>query len=741
MNVLRALRYSACLLVGIIAATAQEPVLDDDANPESGDVIDVRPLNPDSSSVLDLRTGTIVATNGVQVIFQDATLAAQYIRLDQEFGEALAEGNVSLQRGGTTWTGERLFYNFRTGAMRAEDFKLGNPPVFLAGQRALTLEPEGTNRVYSLTNAFVTTDDLAVPGYRIRARTVTVREDKRIVARDATLYLGDTPVFYYPYYTRRLGDHPVRWVMTPGFRSIYGAYLRAAYQFDLGTNSLASINLDPYSRRGLGVGPDIRYDLDPIGQGNLSGYWIADQNPENDPITGEPVDPQRYRVSFDHTVALREDLTAKAVIRKQSDLWIVRDFFENEYRRNPLPGSFFEVQQAWPNFTLNTLARVQVNDFFETVERLPDVKLSAHRQQLGQSPIFYEGENSAGWFRQRFADPGTTNDYSAFRADTFHQLLLPKTFFGWLNVTPRVGGRFTYYGDADSDGWESLDAETRGVVNTGAEVSFKAHRLWKDAENKFWDVSGLRHILEPSVNYAFTPEPNAVPLELPQFDTEIPSLRPLPVQFPDYNSIDSIDSQNTLRLGVRNKLQTKRDGQVEDLLDWAVITDWRLDPRRDQQTFSDVYSEADFKPRRWLTLNSEMRVNPNDALLRESQTSAIFKPGRDWSLGVSHRYTRDDVDLGQGGNLIGTRLYLRFTENWGFRTSHYYEIRDAVLQEQYYTVYRDLRSLTAALTLRFREDIIGGNDDFTIAISISLKAFPRFKSGQDAERPELLIGG
>ena len=104
MNVLRALRYSAFLLVGIVAATAQEPAVDD-ATPASRDVIDVRPLNPDSSSVLDLRTGTIVATNGVQVIFQDATLAAQYIRLDQELGEALAEGKVSLQRAGTTWTG------------------------------------------------------------------------------------------------------------------------------------------------------------------------------------------------------------------------------------------------------------------------------------------------------------------------------------------------------------------------------------------------------------------------------------------------------------------------------------------------------------------------------------------------------------------------------------------------------------------------------------------------------------
>jgi hypothetical protein len=72
--------------------------------------------------------------------------------------------------------------------------------------------------------------------------------------------------------------------------------------------------------------------------------------------------------------------------------------------------------------------------------------------------------------------------------------------------------------------------------------------------------------------------------------------------------------------------------------------------------------------------------------------------------------------------------------------SHYYEIEEGLLQEQYYTIYRDLRSLTAALTLRFRESI-EEPDDFTIAVSISIKAFPRFRTGQDAVRPSLLIGG
>lgn len=723
-------------------AKAPVPASEPTASPaEDPEALEITALHPDSRFDYDFETGTATLTNGVQVTYQGSILSARKIRIDEATGEAEAEGGVNLSRGGQIWIGESLRYNFRSGAMQAEAFKLGMPPAFLGGERAVTLEPVGTNRVLRLDRAFVTTDDLAEPGYRIQARSMTLKGDRRVVARDAVLYLGNTPVFWFPYYTRQLGYHRYRWLATPGYRSLYGAYARASLEIDLTPQVTASLHADPFSRRGVGLGPSIQYDLEDVGQGQAGGYWIADSRPGTDPTTGQPIDPQRERITFDHRITLRPGLTATAVLRQQSDSTVIRDFFEEEYRRNPLPGSHLEVQQAWPDFTLNLLTRPQVNDFFETTERLPDLKLSAHRQRLGSSPLFYEGENSVGWFQHRFAEGSLTNDFSAVRADSLHQVLLPGTYLGWLNVTPRVGGRATYYGETHGDGWENLGSRTRAVFNTGAEVSLKAHRLWQNASNRFWDVDGVRHIIEPSFNYVYTPEPDARPLELPQFDTELPSLRPLPLNYPDFNSIDSVDSQNTVRLGVRNKIQTKRAGRVEDLLDWAVITDCRLDPREGQQTFSDVYSEADFKPRRWLTFNSEMRFDPSAGLLRESQTSAILKPNTDWSIGVTHRYTRDDLVLGRGGNLLGTRLYLRFSENWGFRATHFYEVRDQILQEQYYTVYRDLRSFTGALTLRWRESLNRQDDDFTVAFSISLKAFPRFKRGQDAERPELLIGG
>ena len=698
----------------------------------------IEALSPTSTSEFEhnIETGWSVGTNGVIVKYESAVLTANRIAVNHKTGEAIAEGHVNLQRGGQLWRGERLQYNFVTEAMQAEVFKAALPPLYALGQ-GLSANP--SNQTYSATGVFFTTDDAANPAYRIRAKSLTIVPGKSVEAEQATLYLGRVPVMYFPYYHRSLERHPNSFVFTPGFRSLYGPFLLGSYRWVWSTNLSGALNLDYRQKRGVGVGPDFDYDLGIIGQGALSGYYLRDETPGLDP-DGRSIRKDRSRINFSHQANIRSNLTAKVVIGDQSDAQIIRDFFETDYRENPQPKSFLEVNQLWPNFSLNVLAQAQLNDFYQTVERLPDVKLSGWRQQLGVSPFYYEGENSVGYFRLRPAEGSATNEFAAMRADSFHQVLLPQTFFGWLNVTPRVGGRFTHYGETDVRG-STLEEQNRGVFNTGAEVSFKASRTWGGVRSRFWEVNELRHIIEPSVNYAFVPSPSVAPRELPQFDTEIPSLRLLPIDFPDYNAIDSIDSQNVLRLGLRNKFQTKRTDGIENLVNWALFTDWRLDPRADQGTFSDAYSDVDFKPRSWLTLSSEIRYDVEDGAVQMANHTATIAPNSVWSIALGHRYFREDPSFGplSGNNLIHSSLYYRLNENWAARMTHHFEARDGVLEEQYYTVYRDFRSWTSALTLRVR-DHRAGPTDVTVAVMFSLKAFPRFGLGHDRDKHSLLLG-
>jgi hypothetical protein len=282
------------------------------------------------------------------------------------------------------------------------------------------------------------------------------------------------------------------------------------------------------------------------------------------------------------------------------------------------------------------------------------------------------------------------------------------------------------------------------VFNTGAEVSLKASRLWSGATNSLLALDGLRHLVEPSVNYVYVPSPNHRPPELPQFDYELQSLRLLPIEYTDYNSIDSIDSQNVVRFGLRNKLQTKREGRLENLLNWDLYTDWRLNPRSGQDTFSDAFSDLILRPRSWLTLESQLRYDINNRRWRMSVHNLTWQPSDRWSWAIGHWYVRDDLfvsptDASEDERLIRGALFFKLNENWAFRTAHYFDLQDGRMQEQDYTVYRDLRSWTAGLTFRLRDNR-DGPDDHTVAFTFSVKARPRFGVGSDSVRPSQLLG-
>lgn len=686
-------------------------------------------------SVVDyVESGKAWATNGVLIEYGDATLTAKRMRLDQESGEVIAEGDVYLQRGKQVWTGDWVVYNFKTRQLETGRFRTGVAPLFAGGEN---LYFDQTNQTYVATNSFVTTDNVEEPVYRVRTKELRVVPGEYFEAKGATLFLGKVPVFYFPYYYRRLDRNANHFNFSPGYRTLYGAYLLGEYNWFYGENLSGTVHFDYRTKRGFAGGPDFGYDAGVLGKGELETYYARDEDPTEGNVS-RPLDQDRYRIRFAHRAVIHTNLTAKVLVNKQSDEFVVRDFFESEFRQNIQPRSYLEIQQLWPNFTLDALVQPQLNDFFDRVEHLPDVQLNALRQKLGVSPFYYEGENSVGWYRRQFAFDNPPS-YSAFRGDSYHQLLLPQTLFGWLNVTPRVGGRLTHYGNVDATGTET-NAQTRGVFNTGAEISFKAWKVWEAARNEFFDINGIRHIVEPSLNYSFVPEPNRRPNELPQFDYLLPSYRLLPLEFPDFNAIDAVDSQNTIRWGLRNKWQTKRDGTIDTLAHWALYMDWRLDPRENQSTYSDLYSDLDLKPWSWLTLNSQIRYDVGEGMLEQSFHQAIFSPGDRWNWGVGHWFLEDGLEFGEGNNLITSRLYYKLNENYAFRALHFFEAQDGRLEEQQYTVYRDLRSWTMGVTFMHRESR-EGPDDFSVGVVFSLKAYPRFEVGEDRAKPSLLLGG
>src|SRR5262245_57084851 len=214
----------------------------------------IESLTGQSEVVIDYRNNIGWGTNGVVVRYTNAVLTARQAMVNLASGEVEAQGEVLLQRGSEIWRGQRLLYNFKTRELQAENFRTGKVPFFAKGGG---LTANTTNATYVLRQALVTTDDVYDPAYEIRARSIKIREGKSIEARNATLFIGNVPVMFFPYYNRSLERHPNNWVLTPGYRSLYGPYLLSTYNWILSTNLYGALNLDYRQKRGFGAGPDV----------------------------------------------------------------------------------------------------------------------------------------------------------------------------------------------------------------------------------------------------------------------------------------------------------------------------------------------------------------------------------------------------------------------------------------------------------------------------------------------------
>ncbi len=695
---------------------------------------------------------TVIGTNGVFVKYGPTVLTADTASLNQQSGDVVADGHVRIETGDQLWVGEHITYNFKTHQMQSEEFRTGKAPVFMQGRE---LEGDTTNQTYDARHAFVTTDDIADPTFRVRASHIRIVPGKYVEMWNAVLFVGDVPAFYFPYYRRNIGPHANNWNFTGGFRSGYGPYILNTYTWWLNDAVDGKFHVDYREERGPGVGPDLNLHLGQWGDATLKYYYTHDHN-QYYGTNGLPdygaISENRQRVYFGWQATPSTNLNLKALVNYQTDPLVEHDFFSGDYGQNPQPNTFVEANKYSENWSLDVLATPELNNFFDQVERLPDVKLTGLRQQILNTPFYYDSESSAGYYKTFFAETNGVTPfpaYSAARADTYHQITLPWTFFNWLNITPRVGGRYTYYSAETGPGGTNSVAN-RTVFNTGVSASFKVSQLWIGATNSFLQVDGLRHIIEPSANYVYVPNPSVPPSQLPQFDYALPSLLLLPVEFPDYNNIDSVDSENVIRLGLRNTLQTKRDGKLDNLLNWNLTIDWRLNPSGNavnldepfspQQTFSDLYSDLAFKPRSWIVLDSKIREDVENGDVNFAFDQLTFEPDERWSWGIGYWYLRNNFDgFTQGANSITSTTYYRFDDNWGFRMMHYFDAADGRLQEQIYTVYRDMRSWTAALSLRVIDNNTGPTD-FTVAVTFSLKAMPSQHLGQDTADPNNLLG-
>jgi lipopolysaccharide assembly outer membrane protein LptD (OstA) len=624
----------------------------------------------DSDEVEILDYGKKLRFTGNVIITTDtAEFACDEAVLDLENNTVRALGNVTMTReDGVFWADEATF------DIESETGELTNcrgsfvPWLFVAP----LLKRTGTT-TGEIEDGYLTTCNLDRPHYRIAARRMEITDGEKIVARDATAYLGSAPILRVPRYTHSFGDDKMPFNFSAGNDRRIGYYLRTEYDFDVTERFSGTAHADIYSDEGFGTGLD--GTLIPLegGEETFQTY-----------ITTE----EEGRAEVYYSQEMPRDWRGLLQLEQWSNEDFLEEFYYNEFKRRTEPETFLNLTRTRPHNIISATLRKRTNDFVEETERLPEVNVSFLERQIGPTPFYFSLENSAGYLEDKPGGESSARNYTGGRISYAGRPT------NWLSVVPfaELGG--TYYAKGENRNDEDL-YRTSSV--TGVTLGSRLHRVYDSPVGNF---SAFKHIVVPTLTYAYRPDPDESNAEIHQYDAIDNVLGRSRIGFQLDNVLLSKTHDGKQRQLARLTLYSGTDltNEQRENIDWATTFQFNPSDRLGFGFDADVHNaEEDFK-----RFHGRIRF-------RERENG-----GREVRLGFGYSETEEGVFNEDLSYYFGTDL----GEKWRVSLEHRYDFHDDDLEYQEYRIWRDLHCFEGAISYRVRERSEG------VHILIGLKAFP-----------------
>lgn len=567
----------------------------------------------------------------------EAVVAIEAYKTDS-LGNQLIDIEVTLQNGMVR--ADRISGNLGSGVLEMSNIRVRYNSFICKAEHAVR-KPSGE---LSVTNAELTTCEYFDEGnghYSIFLKTGNFYPyvsdefgfagkqsdfgDHSVWGWNALLKVYGIPLFWVPFFYKPKDESPGLFGMQFGTSSDFGFTINTYKRFHLTDYPFSTVKLfaDFYSKRGFGYGAEAEVSTEES-KTFIKGYSIYDQKPyESSDVEKERLEIPHYRYGLElsNVTHITPRLDFRGRFSLSSDYYFRKDFDSPAYDANPEPSTFGALEYQFDRITTSLYTTARVNDFYTSVQRLPEFRVDLPRQELFGN-IYHQGEFSLAnlemkwreYDKPRQIDPLTgdpfsgNKDYNAFRLDTLHMFYYPIKL-PWLHITPRTGVRMTYYdrssrrainandigrmGIADEPedlGFGSVPAydkkggsRTRFIMEAGIEANTKIYHAWQDVKNIFFQLDGLRHVMEPYVNYTFIPEPTEDREHLYFFD-----------------EVDRIKEQNFVRLGVKQRLQTRRGNYGSEVIyNWLTTEtywDFHFQSRDGFNNSGDLVHRMNFNP-------------------------------------------------------------------------------------------------------------------------------------------------
>ncbi len=315
-------------------------------------------------------------------------------------------------------------------------------------------------------------------------------------------------------------------------------------------------------------------------------------------------------------------------------------------------------------------------------------------------------------FQTPGVDTAQQNNYSAYRYDTYHEFAFraststsspsPRGSADASPITPTPTRTSpTSTATATPPPTRSRIPRARLAGDIGLSGDFKISRTWLDAKAPALGINGIRHEIEPSSTRSTHPPPTVSPNDIRGFDNRLYSTQLQPLDWTEYNSIDSIDppGRRPLRRLEQNPDQARRrERRPRHAPDYADADfDHNFSAATPDGTFSNVFNNLNFAITPQLTFQAQTPSPSTGRSYNEIENNIIWSPDPSLQFIVGEHYLNHS-SIFENGNQATLDLFYRINEHWQIEAQEQFEADTGHLQLQQYTIYRDLDAWQLGMT-------------------------------------------
>ncbi len=698
-----------------------EPYKDDTptGTTAAGEMVDI--LADDIDSWLEDDVRVIVAIGNVRIKKGGETLNADNVILyfeqekseegkspKQVYKEVYAEGNVTLTRKDDLIIAERIFENIKDekglfvnstiSSILKPPIVQSRTPAFISGD-----EIKHTKGNYEIKNGDFSLCGFGHPHYRFKyskLRIIKTGDQSILTAKNNVFKVGNVPVMYWPYLNFNLKRNPKRlqeW--NTGKISRFGRFVTTdwdVYAFGLGKKmndwSTLTFSADYLELRGPAAGLDFTY-----AKSDYFGYastWYINDDKTTDMNNVLVARRDRGHFLWRHRQQFLNDWVADIEISQVRDRSFFREYYQQVFKLEKDRTTSLYLKKLSGNRGITFLAERQLRTYDTLIdsvrlsrknESFPELKYRIIGEPLWGGRLNYTSETELAYQNRLFdriaplksdtnflgrgelltaervfdRTPVRYKPKETIRFDTNNMLNAPFRIMG-QRFNPFIGIRFTGYSESVKVDPITQRNEgggaTRGrvAIPIGINTSTTISRTYS-VYNKLLNINRLRHIMVPELLLNFTPIVTQDPEDLNQFD-----------------GIDAIDTYQSVRFGLRNRLQTKRGGKTVDVVD--INTRFNFFPGgAGLNRKRDDYIELDFKIK--LTDNISIISDRNEFNLGEGRvdifnTSLQYVNSPRWRFSIGSRYidSTSSTALFSSTLALNEKWSVNFTQQYAFRT-------------------------------------------------------------------------